>query len=93
MAEGPGIYDHETSVVQALTDAELVIVAVVNGNRGSGFSIQNVGSYNPLRVAKLLELMAHGIREEVNDFRSSDLNGTGDSGESGEVAQQQQKQP
>lgn len=62
MAEGPGKYDAEATLVREQTQAQAVVLIVCNGNRGSGFSVQAHGDMPPLMVADLLELLAKGLR-------------------------------
>ena len=40
MSHGPGKYDHECSVARALANADGVLLIVLNGDRGHGFSVQ-----------------------------------------------------
>jgi len=39
MARGPGKYDEACRALQAATEAEVIVILVVNGNVGSGFSV------------------------------------------------------
>lgn len=64
MATGPGKYDVLTTMVREGAKARGVVVIVVEGVQGSGFSIQA----EPEVVAtlpELLELMAKEIREDI----------------------------
>lgn len=65
MAEGEGKYDDVCTLVREATGGSLVMVLVVNGVRGSGFSIQSASQVGPEVVAGLLESMAKGIRAEA----------------------------
>jgi hypothetical protein len=40
MSLGPGKYDLETTMVQKKTNAQGVILIIIDGKRGSGFSVQ-----------------------------------------------------
>lgn len=40
MALGPGKYDHLCTIVRQGTNAEGVIVIVIGGDKGDGFSVQ-----------------------------------------------------
>jgi len=40
MSIGPGKYDLETTMVQKETNAQGVILIIIDGKRGSGFSVQ-----------------------------------------------------
>lgn len=64
MTKGPGKYDDMATVVQNATSAEAVIVIVVGGNRGHGFSVQ--GTEETLKaVPSLLDMVARTIREDM----------------------------
>lgn len=65
MPLGPGKYDDLCTHVRNASEAKVAIVAVVSGNRGTGFSMQAHASVNPLEVAKLLETMAANIRQSM----------------------------
>lgn len=62
MPIGPGKYDDEATFVREETRAEAVVVLVVNGDRGTGFSVQG-----PLDITAalpdLMEYMAREIRK------------------------------
>ncbi len=64
MALGPGKYDRECTQVRQSTDAEAVVVIVINGNRGAGFSVQGTPHATPL-LPDLLELLAKQIRADA----------------------------
>lgn len=63
MAHGPGKYDDICTVVRVTTQAEAVIMLVINGSRGSGFSVQmHSRAMEPTELARLLESTAEQIR-------------------------------
>lgn len=62
MAEGPGKYDEFVTLVREHTLADAVLVIVLNGNRGTGFSMQAIAGIPPARVADILESTAQQIR-------------------------------
>jgi hypothetical protein len=64
MARGPGKYDEECSVVQRMTNADIALVAIINGDKGSGFSVQCFEELDPIRLARVLEEMAQQLRDE-----------------------------
>lgn len=89
MPEGAGKYDEECTLVRNMTEGQLVLVAVIGGNKGSGFSVQCLEDTTLLQLAEILENMAKSIRTDPllagkNDTRAKD--GKRDSDESGEVA-------
>lgn len=61
---GPGKYDYECTFVREHTQAEGVAVLVLNGERGTGFSVQGPLHVN-LLMADVLEQMARSIRKAL----------------------------
>jgi hypothetical protein len=60
MPIGPGKYDDLATYVREQTQGRAVVVIVVNGNKGSGFSAQTeVGAV--LHLPKLLRVIADEI--------------------------------
>jgi len=47
---GPGRYDEVCTTVRQVTGAETCVVLIINGNNGSGFSVQ---TQNPARLERL----------------------------------------
>jgi hypothetical protein len=47
MAEGPGKYDDLTTLVRERAKAHAVVVIVVEGTKGSGFSVPGAGGRDP----------------------------------------------
>jgi hypothetical protein len=70
MPAGPGKYDELATHVRERSDAELVLVAVIAGNKGSGFSVQGKIPYNGPLIASLLRSIADDI-EAVDEGRPS----------------------
>lgn len=58
---GPGEYDPECTAVRKATEAALAIVVVVNGNRGSGFSVQTIDPTAAQKLPSMLRIMADQI--------------------------------
>lgn len=64
MATGPGKYDDLCTQVRVQTKAAAVIVIVLNGENGSGFSCQIQERFRDcINVPELLEATATEIRE------------------------------
>lgn len=57
---GPGKYDGEATLVRIRTNATAVIIVVVDGNKGSGFSIQA-----PLEFTRELPQILRGLASDV----------------------------
>jgi hypothetical protein len=63
MAIGPGEYDDLCTMVREQTNAAGVIVAVINGKRGSGLSVQ-ADLATTLALPELLDHLAAQIRAD-----------------------------
>ena len=61
MAYGPGKYDKEATIVRESTNAESVLVIVLGGDRGSGFSVQSRSPVAARRLAMILHEVAAQI--------------------------------
>jgi hypothetical protein len=64
MANGAGKYDDLCTHVRATASALGAIVIVVDGNKGSGFSVQ-MHEDDLTRIPNILEMMARTIREDL----------------------------
>lgn len=58
MTWGPGAYDDLATYVRETAEADGVMVLVVNGKHGHGFSCQALPSLPPTRLAAMLEAVA-----------------------------------
>ncbi len=64
MAQGPGKYDNLATIVRWRADADAVVLIVVDGNRGSGFSMQAIpGTRAGRHLPELLREIADQIEE------------------------------
>lgn len=63
MPIGPGKYDDHATQVRTATGADAVVVIVVNGDKGSGFSVQTNAAMT-LRLPELLRIMADDIERD-----------------------------
>ncbi|RPH76023.1 hypothetical protein EHM76_00280 [bacterium] len=70
MTAGPGRYDHVATRAREMTDAKAVVVIVIGGNLGEGFSVQTDNPTILLSLSDLLEDVAAQLRR---DFRDSEL--------------------
>jgi len=65
MAIGPGKYDDICTVIREMTGASCAMIVIIDGTKGSGFSIQSHSTIlNSDNIATLLENIANQIREE-----------------------------
>lgn len=64
MAEGPGKYDVLCTLVRDLSEARAALVIVLDGNKGSGFSVQVTDPFIFAGLADLLEETARQIRKD-----------------------------
>jgi hypothetical protein len=62
---GPGKYDDECTMVRDRTDGSIVFVVVINGDRGTGFSVQATDPGLLRSVPDILEGMAAQIRKDL----------------------------
>jgi hypothetical protein len=64
MALGPGKYDDEATVVMEMTEASGVLVVVMGGDRGQGFSFQ--GDIELIRyIPNMLRTVANQIEDDL----------------------------
>jgi hypothetical protein len=62
---GEGKYDDLCTHVREDADAQVAIVIVIGGKRGSGLSVQSVGGYIDHSLPKLLRKVADTIEAEL----------------------------
>lgn len=62
MAIGPGKYDRAATVARESTHAEALVLIVLNGELGSGFSVQAHAPVAPGVLANMLEHVAQRLR-------------------------------
>jgi hypothetical protein len=65
MPQGPGKYDDVCTLARAATGGEAVILSVINGNHGSGFSVQADANITP-RLPAILRRLAADIEASFN---------------------------
>lgn len=63
MPEGPGKYDSACTMARMLTNGQAVVLVVLNGVRGSGFSVQASEPVPPAVLADLLESVVGELRK------------------------------
>jgi hypothetical protein len=63
MALGPGKYDDLCTAARVLAEADAAIVIILNGNQGSGFSMQFITLEAVVAMPDILERVATEIRE------------------------------
>jgi hypothetical protein len=71
---GPGRYDKEADKLLKETQAQGIILLIINGNRGEGFSATFAREWADQHAAKLpayLRALAHHLE---NDLRASHMN-------------------
>ena len=67
MAIGPGKYDYLATAVRETTDANAVIVIVIGGQDGSGFSVQASQHEYAVALPALLRRIADQIEADMKD--------------------------
>ena len=65
MTAGPGKYDDMATYVQEETDAHLVVIAIIDGNKGSGFSVQAVSMELLKRIPQVLRDLADSLEIDI----------------------------
>jgi UDP-N-acetylglucosamine:LPS N-acetylglucosamine transferase len=66
MAQGPGKYDVFATMTRNATSAEGVIVIVLGGSKGSGFSVQASPEVTQ-RLPEMLRMVADEIERDLGD--------------------------
>lgn len=64
MATGPGKYDHEVTLIREGVGATTVILAVIGGSRGSGFSVQTQDPESLRVLPDILRTIADQIERD-----------------------------
>jgi hypothetical protein len=65
MALGPGKYDDVATTVMFETQAKLVLIAVVDGNRGQGFACQCSDVSLMRTIPEILRTIADQLEDDV----------------------------
>ncbi|WP_423396050.1 hypothetical protein [Burkholderia sp. LMG 21824] len=65
LEEMNGRYDQEAGAVMGFTEAESVLLVVVNGSNGSGCTLLTTKREHMPRFAELLEAVAAQLREDI----------------------------
>jgi hypothetical protein len=65
MSIGPGKYDELCTLVREEAQAKGAIVVIINGYKGSGFSVQ-ADAFTTAHLAVILEDMAAEIRRSIS---------------------------
>jgi hypothetical protein len=71
MAIGPGKYDAEATLVMESAHASDVVVIVIGGDRGEGFSVQATLSVTR-QLPKMLREIADQIEPEISTLKEED---------------------
>jgi len=71
---GAGVYDDIATEVRAKTESKAVVVIVLGGNLGSGFSIQGPPELMAV-IPDLLQSAAMGIRSDLEQIEARILDG------------------
>jgi FAD/FMN-containing dehydrogenase len=64
MARGPGKYDDLATHVREATDADIVVVIVFGGTKGSGFSLQADAMVDVTPLVAVLRSVANTIERD-----------------------------
>lgn len=69
MSHGPGIYDSLCTETRMKTNAAGVVLIVMEGDKGSGFSVQ-VPPDKLFGLPEVLEYMARQIRADLEQYKA-----------------------
>lgn len=69
MAIGPGKYDGDCTIMRQMTEADCVVLLVLNGNRGTGFSVQ---ASHPIHL-ELLPALLRNLAIDIEESLPTDL--------------------
>lgn len=67
MPVGGGKYDAECTQARESTEAKAIVLIVIAGNKGSGFSVQSVAEVPPKVLSELLHDIANEIARSGTD--------------------------
>ncbi len=70
MPAGAGKYDDLCTAARVETDAEMVLLVILGGNRGHGFSMQQKSHVDPLAIVQMLRDVATEIETSIQKRRS-----------------------
>jgi hypothetical protein len=66
MSAGPGKYDAEATLVRERTEAHTVVVIVLGGLQGEGFSVQSEDPHVHEQLPVILRQVAKSIEKEAS---------------------------
>jgi len=67
LSTGPGRYDDACTAARQATDASSIVLLVIGGNRGSGYSVQAVDPQLLERLPGLLRFVAEEIKRDLEE--------------------------
>lgn len=70
MALGPGIYDDECTEAREATKAQTVLLMVMGGAKGNGFSVQSTDALVQVKLPAILRSIADQIEGTFNGKQS-----------------------
>jgi hypothetical protein len=65
MASGPGKYDAICTVARETAGAQALVLIVLNGRHGSGFSVQSTRPLDPPVLVDLLQHVVDQLRKDA----------------------------
>jgi len=72
---GPGRYDDITTRLRELTDADGVVLIVLNGYKGSGFSVQVPEPQDGFQLATVLRAVADEVTKDTIETKVGESGG------------------
>jgi hypothetical protein len=73
MAMGAGKYDDIATTVMFEAQADLVLIAIVNGNRGEGFAVQCKDAPLMRSIPQILRNMADQLEDDMQNTNWEEL--------------------
>ena len=73
IGQGPGKYDEECTQAFQATQADSVVLLVMNGKKGNGFSVQTRNMQFVKDLPDLLQTMALLIKHDIQPPKPGDL--------------------
>jgi hypothetical protein len=67
MSHGPGKYDEAATLARNMTHARAVVLIVLGGTAGSGFSVQALGEDITASLPALLRTVAYQIENDLKE--------------------------
>ena len=68
MGLGPGKYDDYCTILRHELKAKVALIAIVDGNKGTGFSVQSLDPHTLVILPQVLRQIADDIETDVKKY-------------------------